>query len=203
MGRRSVGSLGVVFALIACGSPAPAPAPTAATPTAAAASPAPASPSATGGTPAVLDPKGTLDAVRSTAAVASAAVTGRAQAAGAKAGTVASASPGSVPAGAAPALTPSAAKYEAQGRRDPFESLEVRVGSERATVASARLTGIIRSTPTALALIETSDGVGYILKPGDTLAEARLVEIGSNMVVFDIAPKPGVKNNRVVLKLPE
>jgi hypothetical protein len=199
MRRRLVCSLGVVLAVAACGSPAPAPAPSAATP---ATPPAP-KPPASAGTPVVMDPKGTLDAVRSTAAVASAATVARTQStAGVKPGAPIVSAAGA--AAAETALAPTAAKYDAQGRRDPFESLQSRFGSERSTIASARLTGVIQSPgSSAYALVETSDGIGYILKPGDTLAEGRLVEIGHNMVVFSIAPKPGAKSNRVVLKLPE
>jgi Tfp pilus assembly protein PilP len=112
------------------------------------------------------------------------------------------ASPAAVAAAAAPALTPPAPpKYEPKGRRDPFESLESRLGSDRSTVATAKLTGLVRSGAATLALVETSDGIGYILKPGDTLADGRLLEIGPNMVVFGLAPKPGATTNRVVLKL--
>jgi pilus assembly protein FimV len=111
-------------------------------------------------------------------------------------------SPGTAAAASAQAaLTPSAPSYEAAGRRDPFESLESRLGSDRASVANAKLTGVIHSGAMPLALVETSDGIGYILKPGDTLADGRLIEIGPSVAVFSIAPKPGTTNNRVVLKL--
>jgi Tfp pilus assembly protein PilP len=68
-------------------------------------------------------------------------------------------------------------------------------------VAAARLTGIVRSPNTTLALVETPEGIGYILKPGDTLGDGRLLEIGSDSVVFQVTPKPGSPTNRVVLKL--
>ena len=98
---------------------------------------------------------------------------------------------------------PSAAvpKYQSGGRRDPFETLEVREGSGGLTVAATRLTGIIRSNRSALALVEAPDGIGYILKPGDTLGDGRLLEIGSDSVVFAVAAKAGAPSNRVVLKL--
>jgi hypothetical protein len=98
---------------------------------------------------------------------------------------------------------PSAAvpKYQSRGRRDPFETLEVREGSGGLTVAATRLTGIIRSNRSALALIEAPDGIGYILKPGDTLGDGRLLEIGSDSVVFAVTAKTGAPSNRVVLKL--
>ncbi len=109
------------------------------------------------------------------------------------------------PAAAAEAVPPdpSAAvpQYQSRGRRDPFETLEVREGSGGLTVAATRLTGIIRSNRSALALVEAPDGIGYILKPGDTLGDGRLLEIGSDSVVFAVAAKAGAPSNRVVLKL--
>jgi len=92
-------------------------------------------------------------------------------------------------------------KYDPRGRRDPFETLEVREGSGGLTVAATRLTGIVRSNRVALALVEAPDGIGYILKPGDTLGDGRLLEIGSDSVVFVVAPKSGAPSNRVVLRL--
>jgi len=68
-------------------------------------------------------------------------------------------------------------------------------------VATARLKGILRGSTTR-ALLETPDGIGYIMKPGDTLAEGRLVEIGTDSVVFRVALRPGLTTDRVVLRLP-
>ncbi len=96
---------------------------------------------------------------------------------------------------------PEIPKYEIKGRRDPFEPLEIKEGAGGSTVASAKLTGIVRSARSTLALVETPDGIGYILKPGDTLGDGRLLEIGSDSVVFQVTPKPGSPTNRVVLKL--
>jgi len=111
-------------------------------------------------------------------------------------------SPQSAPS-AAVAETPAAApKYEAKGRRDPFENLEVREGASGPTVAAARLTGIVFGSRGPLALVETSDGLGYILKPGDTLGDGRLLEIGPDSVVFRIATRSGANTDRVVLRLP-
>ena len=91
--------------------------------------------------------------------------------------------------------------YESRGRRDPFSTLEVVSGPTGLTVASTRLTGIIHSGQTAMALVETSDGIGYILKPGDTLGDGRLVEVGADTAVFAVAARPGTPVNRVVLRL--
>jgi hypothetical protein len=113
------------------------------------------------------------------------------------------AAPGA-PAAEAPKLEvpagPSTA-YEAKGRRDPFEVLSAREGASSA-VTSAKLTGIVRrANGSALALVETPDGLGYILKPGDTLGEGRLLEIGPNNVVFSVPAPAGTNSNRVVLRL--
>jgi hypothetical protein len=191
MTRYLVLALGLAGTLAACGSPAPAPpAPKAATPAT--------------GTPAVLDPKGTIDTARAAAGAATAAQGARTGAEAPKAGSPAPlvASKESVTATAAPALAAGGGpNYSAQGRRDPFESQESRLGSDRSTIATAKLTGLIQSGTGALALVETADGIGYILKTGDTLADGRLVEIGFNTAVFSLAPKPGATTNRVVLKL--
>lgn len=187
-------SLGLALVVSACGSPAAPPAP----PKAATPAPAPKP-----GTPAVADPKSATDAARTAASAATAATKAKqASAAEAKPGAAPTPSPGTVAATtAAAALAPSAPKYDAGGRRDPFESLESRLGSDRSSVTTAKLTGVIQSGGTALALVETSDGIGYILKPGDTLADGRLLEVGLGTAVFSIAPKPGSNVNRVVLKL--
>jgi hypothetical protein len=118
--------------------------------------------------------------------------------------------PPSAPAAAAapaPLVTPPAipqgdgASYEAKGRRDPFVPLDITGGPKGLEVATTKLTGIVRGARTTLALVEAQDGIGYILKPGDTLGDGRLVEIGADTVVFAIAAKPGSQTNRVVLKL--
>jgi hypothetical protein len=108
----------------------------------------------------------------------------------------------------APALVPTAPavpqsdapSYEIKGRRDPFTTLETVSGPSGLTVATTKLTGIVRGSST-LALLETMDGIGYILRTGDTLGDGRLVEIGADNVVFAVAAKPGAPPSRVVLKL--
>jgi hypothetical protein len=96
-------------------------------------------------------------------------------------------------------------QYDAKGRRDPFENPDV-IFKEREkaaggfTISSAKLTGIVRGQ-TTLALVETADGVGYIMKPGDTLGDGKLIEIGQDAAVFAVVPKPGSNTNRIVLKI--
>jgi hypothetical protein len=91
--------------------------------------------------------------------------------------------------------------YEAQGRRDPFEVYEVREGSGGLSVSSTRLTGIVRNARIALALVEAPDGIGYIMRQGDTLGDGTLTDIGLDSVVFAVAAKPGAPATRVVLRL--
>ena len=91
--------------------------------------------------------------------------------------------------------------YDRKGRRDPFEVLEVRQGAKGVTVSSAKLTGIVRGNGSPLALVETPEGLGYILRTGDTLGDGRLLEIGQDTVVFGVVPAPGENANRVVLRL--
>jgi Tfp pilus assembly protein PilP len=98
---------------------------------------------------------------------------------------------------------PQVPKYDPGGRRDPFETLEGAEGARGggSLVTTARLTGIVRSARATLALVETQEGIGYILKTGDTLGDGRLLQIGPDSVVFQIPEKPGDSTNRVVLRM--
>lgn len=91
--------------------------------------------------------------------------------------------------------------YEPKGRRDPFEPLEVLTGAKGFTVSSTRLTGIVQGSGETLALVEGSDGIGYILRAGDTLGDGRLLEIGTDSAVFSVVPRPGASATRVTLRL--
>lgn len=91
--------------------------------------------------------------------------------------------------------------YEPNGRRDPFVVQDVRREGGGLMVSSTRLTGIVRNSRSALALVEAPDGIGYILRPGDTLGDGTLMDIGLDNVVFAVAAKPGVPATRVVLRL--
>ena len=104
---------------------------------------------------------------------------------------------------ATPATAGAAPTYERKGRRDPFEPVGgLQPDMTSPTVASARLTGILRGR-TPRALVETGDGLGYILKVGDVLAEGRLLEIGVDSVVFSVPPRPGSTTDRIILRLPD
>lgn len=102
--------------------------------------------------------------------------------------------------GALPARVDAPPAYEPRGRRDPFESIEALHAEMTApTVASAKLKGILRGASIRV-LVETSDGLGYILKVGDTLGDGRLVEIGANNAVFMVPARQGT-TARIVLRL--
>ena len=102
-----------------------------------------------------------------------------------------------------PSVTPPVPAYDRKGRRDPFQPIEiVQPEVKPPAVASARLRGIVRGTPPR-ALLETADGIGYILKLGDILADGRLIEIGADNVVFSVPPRRGSMNDRIVLRLPD
>ena len=100
---------------------------------------------------------------------------------------------------AGPALTP--IPYEAKGRRDPFAPLVLASGSKGLTIGSAKLVGVIQGRTSPLALVETSEGIGYILKAGDTLGDGRVTEIGVDFVSFAVTPKPGETGGSVTLRL--
>jgi len=100
-------------------------------------------------------------------------------------------------------IIPPVPVYDRKGRRDPFQPIElVQPEIKPPVVASARLRGIVRGSPPR-ALLETQDGMGYILKPGDILADGRLVEIGPDRVVFTVPPRRGSVPERIVLRLPD
>ena len=92
-------------------------------------------------------------------------------------------------------------KYEDKGRRDPFTEVSLTTISGGLSVVTTKLTGIVRGARSTLALVETQEGIGYILKPGDTLGDGRLMEIGADNVVFAVGPKSGSPAQRVVLRL--
>ncbi len=93
------------------------------------------------------------------------------------------------------------ATYDDKGRRDPFQQLETPGGPKGLTVSSTRLTGIVWGQRAVLALVEGSDGIGYILRAGDTLGDGRLIEIGTESAVFTVVPRPGAPPTRVTLRL--
>jgi hypothetical protein len=104
---------------------------------------------------------------------------------------------------APPALGGATLMYERKGRRDPFEPVQaVQSGTTSPTIAAAQLKGILRGR-TPRVLVETSDGLGYLLSVGDMLGEGRLIEIGADSAVFSVPARSGSATDRMVLRLPE
>jgi hypothetical protein len=90
--------------------------------------------------------------------------------------------------------------YDAKGRRDPFVPIVLAKDKPGLSIMTFKLTGVIRSHP-PLALVEASDGIGYILKPGDTLGDGRVTEITQNAVTFAVAARGGQAATTATLRL--
>jgi type IV pilus assembly protein PilO len=98
--------------------------------------------------------------------------------------------------------------YAARGRRDPFSQASVPAGGSadraqrpRPLITSAALTGIVRGPDGPLALVETPDGLGYILRAGDGIEEARVIRIDQQSVLFTLPPAAGRPGEEIVLVL--
>lgn len=188
------GLSGLCATLVACGgAPPPPPKPVAAAPTAPAATPKPPAAAAPAPTPAPPTAQGAPPTAQGTPGTAQ-PTPGTAQP---TPGTAQPAPFVTMP----PVPQATGTAYDPKGRRDPFQALDLIGGPRGLDVSTTKLTGIVRSARTTLALIETSDGIGYILKAGDTLGDGRLLEIAVDSVVFAVGAKPGFPTNRVVLKL--
>ncbi|OGK80751.1 MAG: hypothetical protein A2X52_04515 [Candidatus Rokubacteria bacterium GWC2_70_16] len=91
--------------------------------------------------------------------------------------------------------------YEVKQRRDPFSPVVVSQGGKGLQVGSVKLVGIIQGRQSPLALVEAPDGIGYILKPSDTLGDGRVTQIGPDSVTFAVPGAPGQKPGSVTLRL--
>src|ERR1700737_3131009 len=60
--------------------------------------------------------------------------------------------------------------YEPKGRRDPFTPIFLGKDNAALSVSAVKLTGVVGGPSSLLALVEAPDGIGYILKPGATVA---------------------------------
>jgi len=90
--------------------------------------------------------------------------------------------------------------YDAKGRRDPFVPIVLAKDKPGLSILTFKLTGVIGSHP-PLALVEASDGIGYILKPGDTLGDGRVTEITQNAVTFAVSARGGQAATTATLRL--
>jgi hypothetical protein len=97
-----------------------------------------------------------------------------------------------------PPLPPLA--YEARGRRDPFAPVQLATEKTGLEVGTVKLVGII-SGITPLALAETPDGLGYILKQGDVLGNGRVTEVTASSVTFAISGRAAQRETSLTLRI--
>ncbi len=93
--------------------------------------------------------------------------------------------------------------YTPRGRRDPFTPIRAAEEPTRdgSILASAKLTGIVRGSEGTLALVETIDGTGFILRAGEGFGEGRLLDIGEDFALFDVRSRAASTPRRIVLRL--
>lgn len=100
-----------------------------------------------------------------------------------------------------PEATTGTAHYDAGGRRDPFVPLTA-AGRSRTgpRFESMKLTGVFLGAPgSSLVVLEDQARRGHFLRVGETLGDARLVEILPRSAVFEIRQYGAVR--REVLEL--
>lgn len=84
--------------------------------------------------------------------------------------------------------TPGTVSYDAGGRRDPFVPLTVELAPEEGPrFDSLRLTGVFLGSPgSSLVVLEDPTRRGYFLRVGQSIGDARLIEIRPQSAVFQI-----------------
>lgn len=82
--------------------------------------------------------------------------------------------------------------YEPAGRRDPFKSLVQKKGEGSGVTdvsaldaSNLTLSGIIWGPSGRLALVNDTQGVGYIIKPGDQVIGGKVFAITDTSVIFE------------------
>jgi len=90
--------------------------------------------------------------------------------------------------------------YEARGRRDPFAPVQVVTEKTGLEVGTVKLVGIISGSK-PLALAETPDGLGYILKQGDVLGNGRVTEVTAHSVTFAISGRAAQRETSLTLRI--
>ena len=93
--------------------------------------------------------------------------------------------------------------YEPKGRRDPFTPIFLGKDNAALSVSAVKLTGIVGGPGSLTALVEAPDGIGYILKPGDTLGDGRVTGITPNSVTFAVSARGSHSASSLTLRLPE
>lgn len=86
--------------------------------------------------------------------------------------------------------------YQVRGRRDPF-AVQAKSSVD---VHGARLAGVVQGRE-VLALVESRDGLGYILRPGDAFGNARVTDIQPRSVTFAVVGPAGDGDSTLTLTL--
>lgn len=97
-----------------------------------------------------------------------------------------------------PPLAPLA--YEVKGRRDPFTKVELPKDKPGLDLSTYKLVGVI-SGRSLLALVETAGGLGYILKPGDSLGNGHVTDVRPDSVTFAVGGQSSPRETSVTLRL--
>jgi Tfp pilus assembly protein PilP len=98
----------------------------------------------------------------------------------------------------APPLPP--LTYEPKSRRDPFAPVLLPKDKPGLDVGTLKLVGVM-SGRQLMALVETPNGLGYILKPGDGLGNGHVIEISRLAVTFAVAGQRSTRETSVTLRL--
>jgi hypothetical protein len=93
--------------------------------------------------------------------------------------------------------------YEPKGRRDPFTPIFLGKDNVALSVSSVKLTGVVGGRGGLMALVEAPDGIGYILKLGDTLGDGRVTGITPNSVTWAVSARGSQSASSLTLRLPE
>jgi hypothetical protein len=99
---------------------------------------------------------------------------------------------------AGPPLPPTT--YESKGRRDPFRPVDVAKEKPGLEVSTVKLVGII-SGRRLLALVESPNGLGYIVKPGDVLGNGHVTDVTPDSVTFAVTASSGPREASLTLRL--
>lgn len=83
--------------------------------------------------------------------------------------------------------------YLPKGRRDPFRPLPppASAGEADLVLRAMKLVGVLQGLQGRLALVESPEGLGYILKPGDIIGGAQVVKIESDTLTVRIRTASG------------
>ncbi|MFQ5899098.1 MAG: hypothetical protein ACE5JN_12765 [Candidatus Methylomirabilia bacterium] len=91
--------------------------------------------------------------------------------------------------------------YHPKGRRDPFRPVPPPASAAEADLVlrAMKLVGVVQGREGRLALVESPEGLGYIVKPGDTIGGAQVVKIEDDNLTFRVRTGSGATSLRMRL----